>query len=68
MDNPFKPGTQLFRLFEALEKGPVTNREIITDLNIFKYTGRLSEIRQAGFEVAARKLNGGLWQYKLIME
>ena len=68
-DALFKSGTQNERLYRRLLEGPVTNAEIVHDLNILKYTGRLSDVRKALqthlMDVAKRPLGGGLWQYRL---
>jgi len=68
----FKPGSQNYRLYERLLRGPVTNAEIVRQLNIFNSTGRASDIRKALrpylVDVEARPVtNGkdGLWIYRL---
>jgi len=67
--NPFKKGSQNFRLYERLMKGPVTNSEIIREMGVFNSTGRCSEVRefvkQHGIDLIARPLGEGLWQYNL---
>jgi len=45
--NPFKPRTQNYRLLEQLQKRPITNIEITHGMYILKYTGRISEVREA---------------------
>jgi Helix-turn-helix domain len=66
MINPFKPGSQAYRLFELLQHGPATNAEIIKDLNIFNYTGRISDLREKGINVVARNIRKGLWEYTIV--
>jgi hypothetical protein len=65
----FKPGTQNHRLYERLLQGPVTNAEIVREMNVFNSTGRCSDLRQALkpylISVEARKINKGLWEYRL---
>ncbi len=68
--NPFRPGTQNDRLFQRLKAGPVTNLQIIQDHHILKYTGRISEIREALrpylMDVHAQKIKGsGVFVYSL---
>ena len=68
MINPFDSikQKQLHKLFNRLLEGPVTNNEIIKELNIFNYTGRLSDIRKAGYMVEAKRVYRGLYKYILI--
>jgi len=67
--NPFKPESQNFRLYERLKYGPITNGTIVKDLHILKYTGRLSDVREALrphlLDVSGRPLGGGLWEYRI---
>ena len=67
--NTFKKGSQNWQIYERLKNGPVTNSEIIRELNIFNSTGRASEIRrflrEHGLDLIARPLGNGLWQYRL---
>jgi len=69
LSNPFHKGTQNHALLERLRIGPVMNHEIVLELNILKYTGRISEVRKKirpqGFDVAGRKIRGGVHQYRL---
>ena len=64
--NPFKKGSQKHRLLERLQVAPVRNSEIIRDLGIFNYTGRISDLRKKGFDIRGRSLEGGLWEYRLM--
>ena len=67
--NPFKNGSQNYRVYERLTKGPVTNSEIIREMGVFNSTGRCSEIREFvqkhGIDLISRPLGEGLWQYNL---
>ena len=56
---------QTERLLNALKTKPMTNTEIIDYLRIFNYTGRISDLRKQGYTIVAKKLQKGLWQYKL---
>ena len=42
----FKPGSQNWRLYRRLLKGPTTNAEIVRDMGIFNSTGRASDVRK----------------------
>lgn len=44
--NPFKLGSQNYRLYERALKGPVSNGEIIYKMRIANSTGRASEVRE----------------------
>ena len=56
--------TQL-RLLERLRRGPVTNYEMSQEMKIYKYTGRLSNLREKLFMVDGQALGNGLWRYEL---
>ncbi len=58
--------TQTERILEALRKGPLTNADIVRAMNIFNSTGRISDLRKQGYRIEARKVRGGLWEYKLM--
>ncbi|HOG08683.1 MAG TPA: hypothetical protein PK983_11370 [Syntrophales bacterium] len=69
--NPFRHGSQNHRLYNRLaECGPMTNAEIVREMSILKYTGRLTDIRQhlegTGWTVKSTELDGGLWRYELV--
>lgn len=64
--NPFKTGTQCHRLLEFLRMCPRTNTEIVSVLNILKYTGRISDLRQKNIDIKAEHLEDGLWKYSII--
>lgn len=69
--NPFRNGSQNFRLYNRLaECGPMTNAEIVREMSILKYTGRLTDIRQhlegTGWTVKSTELDGGLWRYEIV--
>jgi len=69
-DNPFKYGTQKYRLYERLKVGPVTNVTII-DMKIYNSTGRISEIREYLkpylFEIDCHSVPGkkGVFEYSI---
>jgi hypothetical protein len=64
--NPYSYGTQKYRLLERLRKGPINNSEIVRYYNILNYTGRISEMRQAGFNILASTIKRGLVMYQLV--
>ena len=69
MKNPFKAGTQNYRLFERLKQGPVTNVEIVHEMRILNSTGRVSNLRDKGLNVPGKPrpdLGDGVWQYTLV--
>jgi len=43
MKNPFRPGSQKYRILERLREGPATNAELVK--YALNYTARISEIR-----------------------
>ena len=68
-DDLFTPGSQCFRLYDRLLKGPVTNSEIVRDMGIFNSTGRASDLRKALkphlMDVEAKRVRDGLFVYHL---
>ena len=64
--NPFRIGSQNYRILERLRLGPITNYQIVKWFGVLKYTGRLAEIRKAGYKILATKIKGGVWSYQLI--
>jgi hypothetical protein len=57
---------QCVRLLERLQRGPVTNVEGVTELRLLNMTARVSEVRQAGYDVrATRTSEPGVWVYSL---
>lgn len=69
LENPFKEGTQNWRIVKRLLEGPATNREFSRDMKIAKYTGRLSEVREKirplGFDIEPERIAGTLYRYEL---
>ncbi len=57
---------QQARLLERLRRGPLTNVEGVVDLNILNLTARVSELRQAGYDVKAQRGSAGVWTYRLV--
>jgi hypothetical protein len=57
---------QCMRLLDRLKRGPVTNVEGVVDLNILNLTARVSELRQAGYNVKAQRGAAGIWTYRLV--
>ena len=66
----FNPGSQNHRILSLLQRGPVTNVELVRDHHILKYTGRLSDVRQAlrpyGVGINAERVHGGTFIYSLM--
>lgn len=66
----FRPGSQNERLYRRLLQGPVTNDQIVHEMHILKYTGRLSEVREAIrpclMDIEAQRIGStGRWVYQL---
>lgn len=57
---------QCRKLLERLQRGPLTNMDAVTELRILNLTARVSEIRQAGYDVRATRVDGGLFSYSLV--
>lgn len=68
-ENPFREGSQNHRLYERLKVAPVTNAEIVREMNIFNSTGRAADLRKFlkshGLDVISKPLGDGLYQYQL---
>lgn len=58
-------GKQQLRLLDRLRKGPMTNVEAVVDLRVMNATARISELRQAGYQITATRGAEGLWVYRL---
>ena len=71
LSNTFRIGTQNHILLERLRFGPVFNHEIVRELNILKYTGRISEVRKKirtqGFDLVERKIQGDVHEYRIVI-
>ena len=63
--------SQTEKLLEYLKKNThrwVYNFEIVQNLNILKYTGRISDLRLKGYKIEAKKFSEagqGVWGYLL---
>lgn len=71
LSNTFRMGTQNHALLERLRFGPVFNHEIVRELGILKYTGRISEVRKKirsqGFDLVERKIQGDVHEYRIVV-
>lgn len=54
--------SQKVRLLDFIYQHWHSNTEII-NAGIQNHTGRLSELRQDGYEIKKRRIEGGLWEY-----
>jgi hypothetical protein len=68
--NPYRPGSQKFRLLERLKDGPLTNKEIIEIYHIWNTTGRLSDIRlevlePMGLALESVRIKKTLFEYRI---
>lgn len=55
-ENPFKPGSQNYRLLEALRRGPLFNYEIQRKIGALAHTARTRDLRRRGFPVMTEKV------------
>jgi hypothetical protein len=65
-----KPGTQCYRIYRALKIfHSLTNRHFIKIMNIYRYGGRIMELRDAlepkGWTIATERVDKGLFKYTL---
>jgi hypothetical protein len=50
-------------ILERLRQGPATNAELVgIAMNL---TGRISDLRGAGYVIVGKRIEGGLWEYRL---
>jgi len=67
--NPYKIGSQCYRLYNRIKEGAVTNAEIVRTHGIFNSTGRISEIREFlaphGIRLECQRVKDGLFEYHL---
>ena len=62
-----RPGSQNDRLLRWLRANPgASGMEIITALRLPKYTGRISELRQAGYVIACEHDDAGIARYRVV--
>lgn len=52
-------------VLERLRKGSATTRDLIL-MGIAKYTSRISDLRAAGYDVKATRIENGIWKYELM--
>lgn len=62
-DKPRLSG-QCETILRLLEAGPRTNAELAAVS--LKYSGRISDLRKAGYRIEPENLGGGLWRYQLL--
>lgn len=59
-----KATSQTGRLLKALKKHKtLTNRQIITMINTFNHTARISDLRREGHVILAERVKEGLFRY-----
>lgn len=67
MTNPFKTGSQKYRILERLRQGPANSSELAK--YALNYTARISEIRreirQQGLSISERPINRSLSEYRI---
>jgi len=67
----FNAGSQNYRVYERLLRGPVTNIEIVHDMHILNSTGRASDVRKALkpylMDIRAERVGtDGVFKYSLV--
>ena len=55
--NPFREGSQNWRLLEALKKGALYNYEIAQKIGSLAHTARTRDLRKRGFPVITEKVD-----------
>lgn len=70
LTNMFNAGTQNHALLERLSCGPILNHQIVRELGILKYTGRISDVRHSvrgqGFDVVEERVGKSVHEYRII--
>lgn len=59
---------QCIALLERLQRGPLSNVDAAVEMRILNLTARVSELRQAGHDVVAKRGAGGVWTYTLVVQ
>ena len=57
---------QCLRILERLERGPTTNSEMIEVMHVYKYTSRISDLRELGYIIECTPLHDGVHEYRLV--
>ncbi|MEI7632119.1 MAG: hypothetical protein WCJ60_02250 [bacterium] len=60
-------GTRIIRALKIAGNQGITSTDMIV-MGIYKYSSRIAELRQDGWNVVATRIKGSLWQYHLIEE
>lgn len=56
--------SQVARLLKAFKKqGKLTNRQMVTQLNIFRYSARIADLRSEGHVIVCNRVKDGLFEY-----
>ena len=53
------------QILERLKRGPATNREL--NEIVFRYSARIFELREVGYNITTTQVKAGLWRYELIV-
>lgn len=56
--------SQKERILKALKKHDLTSRDFI-DMNIFRYSARLGDLRKEGYDIQCKHVKGSLFKYCL---
>ncbi len=57
--------SQKQRILNALNKGSLTSRDMV-NMNIFRYSARINDLRNEGYNIRCIRLKGSLFYYYLI--
>lgn len=66
--NPFRLASQNYRLLERFYAGPITNAEMVRRLKIFRYSSRIHDLRQHGYQIIRTAVpdKPGLHVYQMV--
>ncbi len=53
------------RVLERLRQGPATNTEL-SEIGGLRYSGRIYDLRRAGYRITSKRIAGGLWMHELV--
>lgn len=66
--NRFEQGSQNYRLLQRFQEGPLTNADMVRKLRIFRYSSRIHDLRQHGYEIIRHEVpdKPGLHVYQMV--
>jgi hypothetical protein len=67
--NPFRPGSQNYRLLEWLKQRPATTGDLLYSLRFGSHPRRVKEVRDyletLGYKVVTSQIKSNLFQYRI---